>query len=506
MPERHRSSFRRKLTKLSAVTSASTLLLAGFLFTAYGVSTYSQGLQRDLATEADIIGFTVAPALEFQDERAASEALAALRAEPQVTAARIVTADGRLFASFGKLGSSAAAPPPPSRIVRMDYRAGYCELTQPIGKARRPLGFLYLRADLAELKEHLARNAEITGAVLAVSLLAALAIALFLQREVLAPLLGLVDTARAVTSNKDYGVRAVARGHDELGVLVDAFNEMLDEIQNRDSRLRSVNQDLERRTEELARKNEEVEAFVYIVSHDLRAPLVNLQGFGRELRRSCEALSQLLAGASLPASMAAEVRELVEEEMPGSLRFISASTAKFDRLITALLRLSRSGRTELRRERIDMSTLLAGTLDSLRNMIDTSGATVVVDTLPPAEGDPTAVDQVFSNLVTNSLRYLQPGRPGRVEIGGEATGAMQRYFVRDNGVGISETARQRLFQVFQRFRPDLSDGEGIGLATIKRLVERHGGQVSVDSVDGTGTTFYFTLPPPATHQGDTHER
>jgi PAS domain S-box-containing protein len=239
----------------------------------------------------------------------------------------------------------------------------------------------------------------------------------------------------------------------------------------------------------LAQKNEEVEAFVYIVSHDLRTPLVNLQGFSKELEMSCARLREKLKTDD------PEVRAILEDEIPGALRFISASTHKFERLINALLGLSRTGRREYRNEAVDLAALVGTTLDSLRGTIEKTGARVAVGSLPTAWGDATSLGQVFSNLIANALSYLKPGRPGLIEIGGErAEQAMNRYWVRDNGVGIPATARERVFQVFQRFHPELAPGEGMGLAIVKRVVERHGGKVGVETREGEGTTFSFTLP------------
>ena len=141
-----------------------------------------------------------------------------------------------------------------------------------------------------------------------------------------------------------------------------------------------------------------------------------------------------------------------------------------------------------------MAALVSTTLDSLRLSIERSGADVSVGRLPSARGDATAVGQVFGNLVANALNYLRPDRPGRIEIGGEGAGPESHYWVRDNGVGIPEAAREKLFQVFQRFHPDLAPGDGMGLATVKRIVERHGGTVRVDSAEGVGTTFHVSLP------------
>jgi signal transduction histidine kinase len=489
-------SLKRKLTAASFLTSAAAVLVVSFLFTANGVQADREALTRQLTSQAGILGFTVVPALTFRDERAAKEALAALRAERQIREAAIFRQDGSLFASYLRDGESSGLPAVPAgESEQMDFFAGSFALTRPIADEHgRPLGSIYLQTDLATMRNRIYRTLAFNASVLGVSLVAALVMATVLQREISTPVLDLVKIARTVAQEKDYGVRAAVRGRDELGVLVESFNEMLNEIEARDAQLRKVNQQLHQRTEELGRKNEEVEAFVYIVSHDLRAPLVNLQGFARELRMNCEALAERLAGAPLPPEQAAKIRELTDHEIPTSLRFISASSDKFEKLINALLQLSRSGRRELAIEPLDMRALVKATLDSLMRLVDESGAEVVIDRLPPAHGDATAIGQVWSNLLTNALRYLQPGRKGKIFIRGESHDGFCRYHVQDNGVGMAPAAQHRLFQVFQRMRPDLAEGEGIGLATVKRIVERHGGHIWAESAEGVGTTFTFSLP------------
>lgn len=496
-------SFKRKLTVVSFVTSATALLLVGFVFTAYAVHDDRATLARQLSTQADILGYTVSGALLFEDESTAHDVLAALRADQLVQAAAVYRLDGSLLASYLRSGSRFQLPkaPPPGEADRIEYRGQAFLLTRTISERGRQVGTLFLQADLAALEARVLRYLAVSVPVLGVSLLLALGVATLLQREISEPVLELVKTARQVTVEKNYAIRAAGAGRDELGVLVEAFNEMLGEIQGRDDQLQAVNLELWRRTEELGRKNEEVEAFVYIVSHDLRAPLVNLQGFARELRLSCAALDEYLTGAELPAARAQPVRDLLAEDIPTSLRFITASTTKFERLINALLQLSRSGRRELAPEPLEMNALVAMTIDSLRKSIDASGAEIVVEPLPGAHGDPTSIGQVWSNLITNAVRYLEPGRPGRIHIRGDQEDGFSRYFIEDNGVGMNASAQKRLFQVFQRMRPDLAEGEGIGLATVKRIIERHGGQIRAESQEGKGTIFIFSLPPERRPEG-----
>jgi len=252
--------------------------------------------------------------------------------------------------------------------------------------------------------------------------------------------------------------------------------------------------ELAKTNKELARKSEEVEAFVYIVSHDLRAPLVNLQGFSKELEMSCDDLRETVLHVLEPGSAERQrIDVILNEEIPASLRYIGGSTTKFRRLIDSLLELSRYGRQAHRPEELDLDTMVRGTLDLMRLSIAASGAEISVTPMPRIHGDATAIGQVFANLIGNSLKYLQAGRPGRIEIGGEMESGLAHCWVRDNGAGLPASAKARLFQVFQRFHPQLAEGEGMGLAIVKRIVERHGGRIWAEGEEGVGTTFHFTL-------------
>lgn len=243
--------------------------------------------------------------------------------------------------------------------------------------------------------------------------------------------------------------------------------------------------------DELRRKNTEVEAFVYIVSHDLRAPLVNLQGFVRELDGSCSRLKALAASDEMRNK---EIAEVLDGEIAGALRFISASSTKFDRLIKALLNLSRQGRQTYKWTLVDVQELVAGTVASLQQLLDESGASLRVGSLPPAFADENSLSQIFSNLISNAVKYREPERPLEIEVGGEMECEFVRYWVRDNGLGLPDASKDRIFQAFQRFHPQRAEGDGMGLALVHRIAERHGGKVWVESQEGVGSAFYFSVP------------
>lgn len=261
--------------------------------------------------------------------------------------------------------------------------------------------------------------------------------------------------------------------------------------------LHDLNQQLEtlvdERTAELQRANAEIQRFAYIVSHDLRSPLVNVMGFTAELDAARKTISDHLLKDEA-ADVPQPVRFAVEEDLPEAIGFIRSSTQKMDRLINAILRLSREGRRTIAPVEIDLDDLVHGVVDSLRHRIDETGTTVTVGTLPRIESDRLAVEQILSNLIENALKYLQPGRPGQIDVKGRQSLGRAIITVRDNGRGIDPRDHERIFDLFRRSGQQDQPGEGIGLAHVRALAYRLGGLVEVSSATGEGSTFTVSLP------------
>ncbi len=271
-------------------------------------------------------------------------------------------------------------------------------------------------------------------------------------------------------------------------------------------RVEERTRELEATVEELRRKNVEVEAFVHIVSHDLRAPLVNVQGFVRELEDSGKRLKGLIQTCPNWEQCCAGVRPILDEEIGDALHYISASTTKFERLINALLSLSRQGRQVYQMARLNVWELVTNSLATFQQAISEAGAEVEIMALPAVTADATALGQVFSNLIGNALKYRSPKRKLQIEIGGQVEGDLVHYWVRDNGLGIPEFGKTKLFQVFQRFHRERADGEGMGLAIVHRIVDRHGGKIWAESREDAGTTFHFSLPGTPESAGKVSQR
>lgn len=252
--------------------------------------------------------------------------------------------------------------------------------------------------------------------------------------------------------------------------------------------------ELQRFAAELAEKNKELEAIVYTVSHDLRSPLVNVQGFSRQLARACEKIRAAAMGAADGQVPAAAFKQPVEESIPQALRFINAGVAKMEMLLAGLLRYSRLGRVALTRAPIDMNALVSGVVAAMKYQLDEAKAEVRIEPLPECLGDLAQTNQVFANLLDNALKYRAPERALRLIIRGRIQQDTAIFSVTDNGVGIPVEHQPKIFEIFHRLNPDATAGEGLGLTIAQRVLERQRGRIWVESEEGRGSTFFVSLP------------
>jgi signal transduction histidine kinase len=475
-------SISTRLTIMNVLVSGAALLLACVAFFAYDQITFRQGLVRTLSAQAQIIGSNSVSALLFSDPQSASNTLSALKSSPHIASAGILTADSRNFAQYARQGEGGAFSipvPDSSHIETYRFGAAHAILIRQILSEGKLVGFVYIRADLREIDQRLWRYALISIAVLLLSLLFALVVSSRFRRSVAEPIIVLADAARRVSREKDYKVSVPASGgRDELATLIDSFNEMLREIQQRDSALQKAHDELEQRvaerTQELVSANRELEAFSYSVSHDLRAPLDTINGFSYLLLKKYAGLLGGDAGESLQG--------------------IRAGAMRMSQLIDDLLNLSRVTTSTLHRQNVDLSEFARSIMEELCRETPGRKVEFVAPVTVEAHADARLLRIVLDNLLRNAWKYTSHHAEAHIEFGQEGRNGQTVFFVKDDGSGFDPRGAGRLFQPFQRLHSSAEfSGNGIGLATVRRIVQRHGGEVWAEGAVEKGATVYFTL-------------
>jgi signal transduction histidine kinase len=482
MAATHMRSISTRLTTMNMLVSGVALLLACAGFFAYDQITFRQALVRTLSAQAQIIASNSVSAILFNDPQAASQTLSAVKSFPNIASAGTLTLDRRPFAEYTReAGDEMLSLPTLSDGQIETYRFGtkHVVLIREVFSEGKPIGFVYLRADLGEIDQRLKRYALIAFSVLLMSLFVAMLISSTFRKSVAQPIIQLAETARRVSRERDYSARVTpTREQNELAVLIDAFNEMLREIQQRDSALQQAHDELEQRvserTRELESSNRELEAFSYSVSHDLRAPLDTMNGFSYVLTKNYE--------------------DKLDANGKQALLGIRAAVRRMAELIDDLLNLSRVTTSSMRREEIDLSDFARSIMEELcRNDPDRK-----VQFVAPAQAatyaDARLLRIVMENLLRNAWKYTSHHDHARIEFGEEVRNGRSAYFIKDDGSGFDPRGADRLFQPFQRLHSAAEfPGNGIGLATVRRIVQRHGGEVWAEGEIEKGATFHFTL-------------
>jgi len=299
-----------------------------------------------------------------------------------------------------------------------------------------------------------------------------------LQKSISRPILALAETAKAISDRHDYSVRATKSDDDELGLLTDAFNHMLIQIQEQNSEITSFNQNLEQkvieRTREIEIANKELEAFSYSVSHDLRAPLRSIHGYMNIFHE--------------------EYSDKFDDEARRLINIIVKNAKKMGQLIDDLLAFSRLGRKELAKQTISMKDMVRHVWEEQEQLAGDRHIELVLKEIPEAYVDRATIRQLWVNLVSNAMKYTRHKEKAIVEIGSEEKEDKLTYYIKDNGAGFDMRYYDKLFGVFQRLHTDKEfEGTGVGLAIVQRIISRHGGVIWAEARPNEGATFFFSL-------------
>ncbi len=490
-----------KLTWMNMLVSGAALMLACAAFFAYDLYSFRLSIARTLSTGADIVGSNSVSALLFNDARSAENTLSALKASPNVLYAGVYTPDGKPFADYWRDRDEQALPLPalPQGHDQTDWFDGQqVAVLHAIVFQQRLTGFVYLRADLRVIiHERLKSYAFISIVVLLLSLVFALVVSRISQRVISQPVMRLAETARTVSQERNYSIRAAPTGsQDEVSTLIDAFNEMLAQIQERDAALQKGRDELEARVlerttqlaatnKELELKNREVERatklksqFLANMSHELRTPLNAIIGF-----------SDLLAEQTV-GSLTDKQGRFVGHVRNGAHHLLQ--------LINDILDLSKieAGQIEIHPENFQIKDALPEVLSTVRPLAMAKGINVEqnLEDDVSIHADRVRFKQILYNLLSNAVKFTP--KQGRVTIDCRQEEDFVRISVSDTGVGIRPEDHGIVFEEFRQAENsgEMQEGTGLGLAITKRLVEQQGGSISLTSEVGKGSCFSFTLP------------
>ena len=479
-----KTSIKAKLTLLTMLTSGVALLVSVLLLGFNDVRTFRTSTVRDLQTLADVIGASATSALEFDFEEAASKTLASLEHKPSILAAAILRTNDTVLASYLRPGQPADQHPPAREADGYRYANGQLLVFQPVLRGGDRLGTIFFQVDLSELHALIMRYVTVGVVILSGALLLAFMLSSRLQQVISQPILELAQTTRVVSEQKNYSVRAVKKSDDEIGFLIDRFNEMLGQMERHEKELNEVNAQLLQSQQQALAATEAKSRFLANMSHELRTPLNAIIGY-----------SEMLEEEAVESGQADSVPDL--KKINGAGKHLLA-------LINDILDLSKieAGKMELYLETFDLQVMLEDVAATTRLLVQKKSNQLEIRfsaELGTMRADLTKVRQALFNLLSNASKFTEHGTI-TLEASREAGGSGESWIVlrvKDTGIGMSREQVGRMFQAFSQ--ADASTvrkygGTGLGLAITRHFCRMMGGDVTVASEAGKGSAFTIRLP------------
>lgn len=498
-------SIKRKLTLITMLTSSAALVLSALSFLIYDLVSFRHLLIQDLMTQAEIIGYNSAGAMEFKDVPAATATLSALTAKEDVVTAGLYGRDSKMFAHYSR-NNSAIPSLLPAHSQDKGYRfaGGYLQVFHDVTLNGEHLGTLFLQSDMRQWSLRAKRYAGILCIFVLISALFALLVSSKLQRLISRPILHLEDTMRMVSANRNYEVRATKSYGDEIGRLIDGFNTMLSEIQQRDTALRGANDELKARTGELEKEilyrkqtQEELLKAKHVAEEASRAKSTFLANMSHELRTPLNAI------IGYSEMLEEETRESGKSDSVQDLRKIQSAGKHLLSLINDVLDLSKieAGKMGLHLENFDVAPLIDEMTTTLQPAAAKNGNKInvnVAKSLGAMHADVTKVRQILFNLLSNACKFTDHGTI-TVDVDESKVEGRDwiRFRVSDTGIGITAKQKENLFHEFSQADASIArkyGGTGLGLAITYRFVQLMKGRISVESESGKGATFTVHLP------------
>ena len=488
------TSLKAKLTLLTMLTSGVALLISVTLFGFNDVRAFRASMERDLQSLAAVIGASAISSLDFDDEVAATKTLAPLEHKPGILAAAIYTKDQKILGSYFRDGHSDTNLPAMA-ADGFRYADGRLLVFKPIQRDAARLGTIFFQVEMSELNALMMTYVKVGLIILAGALLVAFVFSSRLQQVISKPILDLAQTARVVSEQKNYSVRAVKHNEDEIGFLIDRFNEMLGEMEKHEKAMIEVNEQLRQSQQQALAATETKSQFLANMSHELRTPLNAIIGYSEMLEEEAE--------------------DLGNDGFVADLKKIHGAGKHLLSLINDILDLSKieAGKMELYLETFDVKTMLEDVVSTTRLLVQKKSNKLEVKMSPELgamRADMTKVRQALFNLLSNASKFTEHGT---ITLHAEretrsADGDWIVLQVQDTGIGMTCEQLGRIFQAFSQ--ADASTvrkygGTGLGLAITRHFCRMMGGDVTVASESGKGSTFTLRLPVEVLDQAEEPE-
>src|ERR1700757_569026 len=471
-------SIRNKLMRVIMLVCGIVVLVTCAIFFLSDFYSFRENTLQNISTSGEIIANNSTAAIAFESKEDAQEILSALKAEPHIIAASIYDINGKLFCAYPSSYNINDLPAKPG-TNGYHFTTASLEGFQPIVQGSKQLGTLYLKSDLNAMYSRFNLYAVTVCLILCLSFLITFFLSKILQRGISTPILALAETAKAISEQKDYSVKATKLSNDEVGLLTDAFNQMLTEIHEQTEKLNEFNQNLEQRvkdrTTELEAANKELESFSYSVSHDLRAPARAIHSYATVFLEDYD------------GKLDAEAKRLIN--------IILKNGKKMGLLIDDLLAFSQLGRKELIKTKLSMDDIVSNIWNELYRAEENRNIQFDLSALPDAYAEKATIQQVWVNLISNALKYTRNKNQTVIKIYAKQKNGETIYCIKDNGSGFDMKYYNKLFGVFQRLHSQEEfEGTGVGLAIVERILNKHGGKIWAEGEVDKGATFYFSLP------------
>lgn len=468
-------SIKQKLTMVILLTIFAGVVLIGMFFMGYERVQSRQQLVHEISVITKVSYSQVVAALEFDDLKTLQESANSLDYDYTIDVVCIYDDVMSLQArSFPGTSQVVPCPDNPHADSTGFIHDKYHHIEDVFSESVR-VGTIYISANMDYVNSQIQRYFYMMLTALGIVSVVSVLVAMVMQKAVTEPIFALASTAKSIATDRDFSMRAEKISDDEIGQMVDAFNAMLGAIQQRDLELLSHKSELEtkveERTSELKAANQELEAFSYSVSHDLRSPLRAIDGFSQAL---LEDYADQLDSAAL-----------------GYLERVRMASQRMGVLIDSMLWLSRVTRQEIVTRKVDFSQICEEVVRDIQDRDPAREVSVTVQAEMSMRCDARLMRIVVTNLVDNAFKYTQKTTIPEIAIGCKEG----VFFIKDNGAGFDMRYVDKLFGAFQRLHSkEEFEGTGIGLATVARVVHRHGGDIWAESELGVGATFYFTVP------------